>query len=498
MTPEVQPPTGQPGHRLTPPDSGAGHGPDKPVNAWLIGGGLSFVVILGLAAVLVLPKLVSETHNEKPHNETPIKATEQAMTGSDPASAQEAINPRARAEQLMQDFLLTRARLELANAPVWGEPEWIKALEGATRGDQLFGERQFAMAAEVLAGSLELLLFLEADAGQRLATALQSGSQALQQDDGGLAEVFFTTALSIDNDNQDAIDGLEQARVRPDVLALMTSGELARSMDDLTAARVAYLAATELDSTYEAAKLALQDVNQQLRDRQFTEVMSRALSALEAEDMAAADAALRQAERLKPGDEVVKDTQQQLEQTRQRLWIGRQRKKAISLVHFENWPEVVTTYREVLAIVPKAAFARQGLAFALDRERLHQQLDHYLEDPTRVYADELRANAEQLIESVGKPPGSEPRLAEKILQLQTLVMEAKTPQLVVLQSDGLTSVQIYHVGQLGQFTRQQLELRPGTYTVVGSRPGYRDVRQTFAVKPGSGQTMLDIRCEEPV
>jgi hypothetical protein len=69
---------------------------------------------------------------------------------------------------------------------------------------------------------------------------------------------------------------------------------------------------------------------------------------------------------------------------------------------------------------------------------------------------------------------------------------------VVLQSDGLTQVSIYHVGRLGQFTSQTLELRPGTYTVVGSRPGYRDVRQTLTVKPGSNQITLDIRCEEPV
>jgi hypothetical protein len=62
----------------------------------------------------------------------------------------------------------------------------------------------------------------------------------------------------------------------------------------------------------------------------------------------------------------------------------------------------------------------------------------------------------------------------------------------------MTSVQIYHVGKLGQFTSQQLELRPGTYTVVGSRPGYRDVRQTLTVKPGAAQATMDIRCEETV
>ena len=70
--------------------------------------------------------------------------------------------------------------------------------------------------------------------------------------------------------------------------------------------------------------------------------------------------------------------------------------------------------------------------------------------------------------------------------------------MVTLKSDGLTTVKIYHVGLLGQFTSQQLELRPGTYTVVGSRPGYRDVRQTLTVKPGPQQQALDIRCEETV
>jgi len=62
----------------------------------------------------------------------------------------------------------------------------------------------------------------------------------------------------------------------------------------------------------------------------------------------------------------------------------------------------------------------------------------------------------------------------------------------------LTTVKIFHVGVLGQFTSQQLELRPGTYTVVGSRPGYRDVRQTLTVKPGPQQQAVDIRCEESV
>jgi hypothetical protein len=78
------------------------------------------------------------------------------------------------------------------------------------------------------------------------------------------------------------------------------------------------------------------------------------------------------------------------------------------------------------------------------------------------------------------------------------VRQARQPLPVTLTSDGETEVVIYHVGRLGRFIDQQLELRPGTYTAVGSRPGYRDVRREFRVQPGHPAAIVDIRCEEPV
>jgi hypothetical protein len=57
---------------------------------------------------------------------------------------------------------------------------------------------------------------------------------------------------------------------------------------------------------------------------------------------------------------------------------------------------------------------------------------------------------------------------------------------------------IYHVGRLGRFQSRRLELRPGNYTAVGSRPGYRDVRRVFSVRPGEPPPPVQLRCEEPV
>ena len=66
----------------------------------------------------------------------------------------------------------------------------------------------------------------------------------------------------------------------------------------------------------------------------------------------------------------------------------------------------------------------------------------------------------------------------------------------MIESDGLTELSLSRVGPLGTLTRRSLELVPGTYTVTGSRRGYRDVRRQFSVAPGGPGPVVSLRCEE--
>ena len=75
---------------------------------------------------------------------------------------------------------------------------------------------------------------------------------------------------------------------------------------------------------------------------------------------------------------------------------------------------------------------------------------------------------------------------------------ADVPVPVALQSDNLTHVTIYRVGALGAFAQRSLELAPGSYTVVGTRPGYRDVRREINVMPGAAPQPVVIRCEDRI
>ena len=91
-----------------------------------------------------------------------------------------------------------------------------------------------------------------------------------------------------------------------------------------------------------------------------------------------------------------------------------------------------------------------------------------------------------------------PQLTSRIVELQRLLDRAGTRMRVVLESDRMTEVTVYKVGRLGRFERHALELRPGTYTVVGSRQGYRDVRLRLVVEPSGAPAPLSVRCTEEI
>jgi tetratricopeptide (TPR) repeat protein len=278
----------------------------------------------------------------------------------------------------------------------------------------------------------------------------------------------------------------------------MSQGAQAENDGDLAAARAAYQQAMARDADYRPAVEAHARVSNRLAALAFQAAMTRALTALDNGRLADAGRALQEAATIRPDDIAVRDARQRLAAARQASRLATLRREADVQASAEDWKAAAALYRQALKVDRNAGFASDGLARAQARARLHEQIDHYLERPSRLYSDEPLSNAGELLEGAAAAPAAEPKLARKLTRLQKLVREAGTPLPVSLHSDGKTEVAIYHVGRLGRFETHRLKLKPGDYTVVGSRKGYRDVRKTLSVRPGESAAELVIRCEEPV
>ncbi|MCK5360825.1 MAG: hypothetical protein KAJ95_09375, partial [Gammaproteobacteria bacterium] len=308
--------------------------------------------------------------------------------------------------------------------------------------------------------------------------------------------------LAMQSGHEEGRLGLTRASAREQVLQLMEQGEQSREqavqaqvVENLSMAADAYSSALQMDPDYIPAQLALQQVKGELLSLAFQDAMSSALRSLDNDELVQAERALKAAMQIYPDDPAVKDTQQRLLSAQRQSTLNRLRRQAMRHTNNESWVAAAKSYRKALSIDSQAIFARSGLAHAQQRMKLHAQLDHYLADSTRLSSDEPLENARKLLQSNQTVAANEPLLARKINALQQAVRLAVTPVELLIQSDNMTEIAIYHVGRLGKFQQKQLTLRPGRYTVTGHCQGFRDVRKIITLRPESGTFTLSLRCE---
>jgi hypothetical protein len=226
--------------------------------------------------------------------------------------------------------------------------------------------------------------------------------------------------------------------------------------------------------------------------------MTEGFDAIAASDYLGARAAFRMAKQLIPNSTEPADGLLQVDQGLRLQQIMTLEQEAQSLEQDEHWDAVVTTYEEILKVDNTLSFASDGLVYGKRMSALHTRLDKLIAEPDQLSVPSVMQSATMLVVDITTRPKIGSRLAEQRDELSRLLKRAATALAVPLISDNLTQVSIYKVGRLGNFTRREINLRPGTYVAVGSRPGFRDVRLEFRVSPEADMEPVIIQCEERI
>jgi tetratricopeptide (TPR) repeat protein len=174
------------------------------------------------------------------------------------------------------------------------------------------------------------------------------------------------------------------------------------------------------------------------------------------------------------------------------------RQHAASLEAEERWSEALEEYEAALKVDPSLAFAQQGKARTAARTELAAGLQALIDEPDRLAAPSVRSEANALLDRAQAIDGG-PVLRSQIARLQILLPEFDKPVRLELVSDNATQVAIQRVGEFGSFSRREIALKPGKYTVIGKRDGFRDVRRDITIAPGNDQAQtISVSCVEPI
>ncbi len=417
---------------------------------------------------------------------------------ADYSGLEESERARFNAEAIVGEMLSNFETLQKRGVQRWASQPFTRAEAFAAAGDKAYLEKDYRSAEAHYLDAIAVVEPLFEQIEPEFQKALAGAEAAFAAGDRIEALRLYELAVAITPNSPVALAGYERSKNLQSVLQLVEQGLDYEKDLELDAAESSFKQAADLDPKWTPATEGLARVRQTRLELEFDQRMSEGLDALAAGDYPGARAAFRMAKRLIPGSPEPADGLLQVDQGLRLDTINVLEQEAAALERDEHWDAVAQTYEEILKVDAALAFAIDGLSHARDMAALHQQLDDYLSDPDRLSIPSVMQKATLLVVDITRMPAIGTRLAAQRDELSRLLKRAVTPLPVEMLSDGVTRVSVYKVGNLGNFTRRELELRPGTYVAVGVRPGFRDVRLEFRVAPEIDMAPVVVRCEEAI
>jgi tetratricopeptide (TPR) repeat protein len=455
-------------------------------------------VTLAVAAVAAFYWLPARVEQERVVAPPAAEAVPAAGPARRVLSAEEREALRVQSGNLLAGLLTLQDDLTQLNVANWAAEDWAKYQELSEAGDNAFLAEDYETSAASYSQAKALGDALVARASTTFRTSLDAADAALAAGDSKLALEQYAIALTIEPTHAAALAGRARAERLPEVQELVQRANVEAARGELTTALSTYGEALAIDADWPAAHAGIAEVNRMLRDAEFERLLSAGFSLLGAEDFVAARREFEAAIAMRPGSREAADGLAQAVEGAKLDEIELAEARGLAFERRELWDQAIELYRTVLASDGTLLFAQKGLERARERAGLDAKLVNLIDNPTLLFGDDVLADARTLLETAATEAEKGPRLTSQIEKLGELVELASKPIQVRLESDQLTSVTLYRVGALGAFAAKEVELRPGTYTAIGSRDGYRDVRQTFTVRPGRNLAPIRLVCIEPI
>jgi tetratricopeptide (TPR) repeat protein len=396
------------------------------------------------------------------------------------------------------DFQKKTADLESRGGAVWGGPDFAAAQMQAAEANGAAAAGGVTIALQHMDQAQQLLGNVAQKAPQALAAQLKAGDAALAAGHRDVASQAYAVALRISPDSQRAIDGSRRARLLSGVLPLLSDAQSAEAARNYSRAAQDFSQALALDPGNAAAKDGLTRVNAAFGDDSYARSVGAGFAALGAGRLTEAHTDFQQALSFRAQGKEATEGMQRVSAAMQASRIAGLRQQAAGLEAQEHWRQAIAVYDTALREDPALAFAKQGKSRDEARAELSESLQEIIDHPARLSYPSVKDEAVTLLQEVREQTRSGPALQAQVERLAQLLPQLDRPVLLNLISDNSTQVSIPSIGVLGSFGRREIHLKPGTYTAVGTRDGYRAVHQEFTVEPGQQTATITVTCSEPI
>ena len=411
-------------------------------------------------------------------------------------------------EKIKIDWILKKTEADKNSMSIWLKKDYETALGIVALAEKSERKNEFYKTENYYKQAIQTIDIAFNKKQQILLESINKGLLALENENIEQAEKFFKVAQAIDPENETMLKSLHRIANREEVLTIYGQAIEQEKKNNLSAAISKLNKALTIEPEYKRAYEKLQIIEKKKLEQDFNKSVDKILNALEYNDFNSAKIEIENAKKIDATKPIINELEKRLDNKIKVAAVKNLKSKAIKQEQKEQWQSALSTYQKILKYDSDTSSGVVNEERARAYIKLNKLLDDIIDRPERVQNDKVLERAMLTLESIEFELGQKnnllysikntQQLAEKINQVKIIIKEASIIIPVIIKSDNETDVSVYKIGQYGKIYEKKINLRPGKYTIVGTRANYRDHRQVLIIKASDKSKIIDVRCREKI
>ena len=415
-------------------------------------------------------------------------------------------------EKIEIDWMIKKIDAENNKIPIWAVDDYKIALEFEKKADAYKNNKKYHESEINYKKAIDKIDDILSNKEFKFNELIIQGNSYLDDEKLEQAKLVLLQAQSIDTENKVIIRSLERIENRSEVTNLYNHSLNQEQDNKLDEAIESLKKAKIIEPEYEKINKKLSELTAKKNKIEFDNLISQILEAIDNNDLRSAEKIIKIAKSMNAMDPITGDLEKIVIEKNKNNEIIRFQRNAINQEKNEQWKKAKNSYEKILQFDSNASKAIVSLERVNAYIQLNKLMDVIILQPARLQNEKILKKSKKSLQFVKnelkqkdnlyhinkKTKREIPGLINKINSVEKIIKNASILVDVIIKSDNATEVTIYKVGKLGKITEKKLQLRSGKYTVVGSRPGYRDYRETFNISATDRAVLINVSCREKI
>ena len=390
------------------------------------------------------------------------------------------------------------AEISSAGFSAWNKMLQRELLETKRISMNLYSQGRYMEAYQEIVAVNEIAKNQFLSKLEAISELYRSAEIAYQNDDHDLSLGLIEQALLFDPGAVTLKKLKEKISRLPGILESLRDAQTARAENNPQKELFHLEEVYSFDPTRDKVQWRMESLRAEIREENFASSISIAMASVEQKELLKAWREFEEAKNIFPDRSELRVVERAIRTLELEIKIRELLTLAEAASNNDEWKKAERYFLKAETIAPNNKRVVEGIKISEQVINATAIVEKYIACPHRLSSDNVAKSAQDFLWDQAKVAQFSGLLSAKMDRLEQLVISYGTKVAVRLVSDELTFVSIRGLGSVGKISEKVIQIRPGKYTIEGSREGFRSKLVEFEIKPESKLFSIEIYCDERI